>query len=397
MQTENAPALQAQATPARDQAAASLRPAANNRTEPANTTGSGVVSDTVSVSASGQTLALGAAGSIVRQRSTSVTIETRQGDRIRLDIQALARLDTAAVTATDGTQGLARAAVASRSGLSLQFSVEGTLDRRELKSLARVLHYVEEAAEEFYEGDAAEALKKLGGMKVDPNVLAGVSVDFQRSAAVRYAEIQRLADEPASALPTDSRPPAASQTGTAAVSRPAPTGSDRPASAMPAPETSSGVSGPGRLFPDPAGGSQRTPIVPSQASPVARLATAVRSSLDLGTESGLFQSPETGVKDLFRAVFDLVAGLRGDDEGEDEKGLPALLDSLLEILTSAGGAEARDAEDHGMAAAPESEEGDAVTVDSEHDADDVVASPATAATSDTRPDRDAVSFTPSAA
>ncbi|HHH45946.1 MAG TPA: hypothetical protein ENK53_02930, partial [Thiotrichales bacterium] len=134
MQIDSALALQTLTTSARDQTAAPARPGANPATntepDPANTHDTGSASDKVSVSEPGHMLSAGAAGSIVRQRSTSVVIETRDGDRIRLDIQAQARLDAAAVAATDGERQLAGAAMRRSSEFSLRFSVEGTLDRR---------------------------------------------------------------------------------------------------------------------------------------------------------------------------------------------------------------------------------------------------------------------------
>lgn len=79
--------------------------------------------------------------------------------------------------------------------------------------------------------------------------------------------------------------------------------------------------------------AQAEPPLPPQASPVAHFVLAIRSSLSIAAESGLFRSPEAGVKTLFQSVMELVAELRGDGQGEDPKGLPDILDALLEAVT----------------------------------------------------------------
>ena len=142
--------------------------------------------------------------------------------------------------------------------------------------------------------------------------------------------------------------------------------------------------------------AQAEPSLPPQASPVARFVLAIRSSVSIAAESGLFRSPEAGVKTLFQSVMALVAELRGAAEGKNSKGLPDILDALLETVTKTDGEEI-EPKDHVPAASSEPDEETATKHPLDEQPEEMNAIGSAATPSDRQPDIEADPVNSSAA
>lgn len=130
-----------------------------------------------------------------REVSSSLQITTRDGDVVTLN---LSRSQSAQAGSIEGPDGSLVYASSSSSSL-VEFSVEGDLDKKELKAIERVIKRVNKLAEKLFEGNTAAAMGKLGALKIDTKQLASMSLSMSSSISYQamsaYAQVSRIPDE----------------------------------------------------------------------------------------------------------------------------------------------------------------------------------------------------------
>lgn len=146
-------------------------------------------------------------------RSTAITIETQDGDSVRLFINPEFgfQAGSAGVVGEDGSAFATHSS--SYQKISMGFSVEGELDGDELKAIRKVFNKVEKIADKFFDGNVEKAASKLEMLvqKMDTDELAGIDVALSRRRSLQLAAVYQIApatSAPGEALP-DSETPAA--------------------------------------------------------------------------------------------------------------------------------------------------------------------------------------------
>jgi len=125
--------------------------------------------------------------SVEKSQTTSIQIETREGDIVTIDIFKKASADT---TAAVGMAGGDRAAYVERNvsaSAGLSYSVQGDLNEDELKAIGKLLGRVDKVADRFFNGNINAAFKQANKLGFDTEQLASFSVDLQQSRTVQVA------------------------------------------------------------------------------------------------------------------------------------------------------------------------------------------------------------------
>lgn len=135
-----------------------------------------------------------------REVSSSLQITTKDGDVVTLNISRSQSAEAGSVESAGGSLAYASFSSSSR----IEFSIEGDLDKKEMKAIEQVVKRVNKLAEKLFEGDTGEAMDKLGALKIDTKQLASMSLSMSSSISYQamsaYSQVSRLPDESAPAI-----------------------------------------------------------------------------------------------------------------------------------------------------------------------------------------------------
>jgi hypothetical protein len=135
----------------------------------------------------GQTLAIG------QRRDFSLELETRDGDRVRIQ----ANSQTALALQRDAS-GVAGRQTASQ-GFSL--TVEGDIDESELRAINELVNGVADLADTFFNGDLASAFEQAQQLGFDSSEISQYALSLQRVDVQKVQNTYAAVSEPTSALP----------------------------------------------------------------------------------------------------------------------------------------------------------------------------------------------------
>ena len=132
--------------------------------------------------------------SLQQSRSISMSLTTKDGDQVTIEINR----SMAADSAEYGRMGGGNFSYISEQRLeqqaSFSYSVEGDLDADEMEAIKELTQDIEKVAREFFSGDSEEALDLAGEIELDSE-LSGYRVNMQEqqqfSAVATYQEINR--------------------------------------------------------------------------------------------------------------------------------------------------------------------------------------------------------------
>ncbi len=134
-------------------------------------------------------------------QTTRIQIETRDGDRVTIDVSRLAGVSRSSIAlegaslSETGAQSLSlRATQESRyTSASLAYSVQGELDADEEKAIGQLIKRIDHLSDRFYAGNVQAAFKQAVNLNYDRDELAGFSLSLEqtvsRQAVSAYAEV----------------------------------------------------------------------------------------------------------------------------------------------------------------------------------------------------------------
>ncbi|HHJ13445.1 MAG TPA: hypothetical protein ENJ79_03585 [Gammaproteobacteria bacterium] len=156
-------------------------------------------------------------------QSTSLVIDTRDGDTVTIDITRQVRLSQAEVAAQSPDAALQAAAVQQQASVSFSFNVAGTLDEEEREAVSELVGRIDAVSQRFFDGQVQAAFSRAAALEYDAEELAGFSLSLSSretyQAVVAYQEAQSAAQPPVATgnASVQSTSPAATLQDTASV------------------------------------------------------------------------------------------------------------------------------------------------------------------------------------
>lgn len=151
-------------------------------------------------------------------RSQTVVIETRDGDIVTLEIGAKVESESSIVRIREDGLSIDAASSKFYQESSLSVRVEGSLDRRELKAIDKLVRRIDKFADKFFDGKIGQALRKFSKFRFNTEELAGFAVSLAKRTTVSLAQTFSVTATPDSgskapvleraAKPVDAAPPA---------------------------------------------------------------------------------------------------------------------------------------------------------------------------------------------
>ena len=136
-----------------------------------------------------------------QKNTASITLKTREGDTVKLDLAAAVKLMGRSVSSGGQGGGMQALGLHYREASSLV--VKGDLNDAEMQAITDLLAQVADLADTFFNGDLGEAFDQALSLTGDMTQLASYSIELKQSTRFRAAEhyhsregIQRLAEVP---------------------------------------------------------------------------------------------------------------------------------------------------------------------------------------------------------
>ena len=123
-----------------------------------------------------------------RSERTSLTLETQEGDKVRLKIKATEMLAVeSGKTGVDGDeQTISELEVQASSRTRIAVRVNGDLNEQELAAIQSVIEQAGAMAEDFFSGNASDAFASASELEIDATQLANVRIRMKTSEQLTY-------------------------------------------------------------------------------------------------------------------------------------------------------------------------------------------------------------------
>ena len=125
------------------------------------------------------------AASFSTVQSTSLVINTRDGDRVTIDITKQATASRTELAGTRGDTGFSSVQSRREASVDFSFSVEGNLDEDEQKAINALIKRIDKVSEKFFDGNVQAAFNKAAGLEFNGEELAGYSLNLNSSQTYR--------------------------------------------------------------------------------------------------------------------------------------------------------------------------------------------------------------------
>jgi hypothetical protein len=144
------------------------------------------------------------------QNNAAIEISTKDGDKVSINFESIQAYQERLLSSEsmlqsqdDGTsyyiEQLTEHQRASFNSHEFAFSVEGELDKEEIKAIGDIVKNVSKLADEFFNGDIEAAYKKAGELGFNEQQIAGFALDLSSTKTVQvsaaYKEIQAYQSE----------------------------------------------------------------------------------------------------------------------------------------------------------------------------------------------------------
>ena len=273
-----------------------------------------------------------AALSYRRAESTSLFIQTRDGDTVELKIRSREATSLAAAQWQDGDQTASAVQQRSLSSTRMSFEVKGELSAEELAAIRDVVEQADALAGQFFDNDVAGAFAAAERLHMDGSQLA--SVAFSASLREQLTYTEKSSSRPASApLATSGEPlgppsardvaPASAEAASGPVA--APTVDSAPPATIP-------VQLPDSLAPPPAA----TPGASPTADPLTSIRQFLTNLLDQLSAPGPSEAASLDLSlkiRIFQSVVTTAAAAQ-PAAGDSAEPLPALVPETLDALAA---------------------------------------------------------------
>ncbi len=112
-------------------------------------------------------------------------INTREGDRVTIDITKQATSSRTEVAGSAGNAGFSSVQNSRQASVNFTFSVEGELNKDERKAIDQLVRRIDKVSEKFFDGNVQAAFNKAASLKFDGEELAGYSLKLDSSQTYR--------------------------------------------------------------------------------------------------------------------------------------------------------------------------------------------------------------------
>jgi len=147
------------------------------------------VSDDIEAEQSPDTVAATQAGFVAASYSTSQTtsliVNTLDGDRVTIDISKQATTSRTEVAGSTGDAGFNSIQSSREASVNFSFSVEGDLDKDEQKAIDRLIRRIDKVSDKFFDGKVQSAFDKAAKIKFDSDELADYSLNLSSTQTYR--------------------------------------------------------------------------------------------------------------------------------------------------------------------------------------------------------------------
>ncbi len=152
-----------------------------------------VAESVASDNASGVQVAGAQTVAATNSRSATVTVRTQDGDTVNLQISGQRSIQV--TTAALGGEGEGAASLSTEQSREYQFNltVDGDLDRGEMKALRNLMHEIKGVLKEFAKADYADAIEKFSELKLNTEYLANVAMDLSSTRSIAVAGLYAAA------------------------------------------------------------------------------------------------------------------------------------------------------------------------------------------------------------
>ena len=123
-----------------------------------------------------------------RSERTSLTLETQEGDTVRLKIKATEMLAVEAGKTADGVdeQTISEFEVQASSRTRIAVQVNGDLNEQEMAAIQSVIEQAGAMAEDFFSGNTSDAFASASELEIDATQLANVHIRMKTSEQLTY-------------------------------------------------------------------------------------------------------------------------------------------------------------------------------------------------------------------
>jgi hypothetical protein len=130
-------------------------------------------------------------------QSTSLVIDTLDGDRVTIEIDKQASASRSVFAASDGVTQVSGFQVGREASVEFSFHVEGELDQEEQRAIESLIKRIDKVSDKFFNGQMQAAFAKAGKLKFDSSELAGFSLDMNSTQTYQaVAAYQQSSPEP---------------------------------------------------------------------------------------------------------------------------------------------------------------------------------------------------------
>lgn len=141
------------------------------------------------------------AASYTSRQSTSLVINTRDGDRVTIDITKQATSSHTEVAGSAGNAGFSSVQNSRQASVNFTFSVEGELDKDEKKAIDQLVRRIDKVSGKFFDGNVQAAFNKAASLKFDGEELAAYSLKLDSSQTYRAVAAYQQSQQTAAKQP----------------------------------------------------------------------------------------------------------------------------------------------------------------------------------------------------
>ena len=143
--------------------------------------------------------------SYAERQSTSLQIKTRDGDLVTININKSEGYSASQSAYQDNNSRINSSELSYNQSQGLQFTVEGDLDKDELKAINNLVGEVKGLSDNFFNGDTQAALNHATDIGFDSSEIAGFTFNMSHSqtstATQAYAEVRELNNPQSAPVP----------------------------------------------------------------------------------------------------------------------------------------------------------------------------------------------------
>ena len=147
-------------------------------------------------------------------QSTSISIRTREGDLIQLDLRQIENQNISGLSAINNFSSFDHHEFSFSSSSAIKLNVQGHLNEAELEAITEIFSEAEKLANTFFSGDLKAAMEIAANIQLDGEQLSQVDMDFNKSQTIisQQEVFQSSRDLPGrNEVPTIARSPVVEQ------------------------------------------------------------------------------------------------------------------------------------------------------------------------------------------